>query len=58
MMAPLLAKEGESCLIVNDLRDMMQEKVGIIRNQESLEEALNDLEGLRARSKNSSPGGA
>ena len=23
----------------------MQEKVGIIRNQESLEEALNDLEG-------------
>jgi succinate dehydrogenase / fumarate reductase flavoprotein subunit len=58
MMAPLSRKGGENpALIVNDLREMMQEKVGIIRNQESLEEALNDLEGLRARSKNSSPGG-
>ena len=58
MMAPLSRKGGENpALIVNDLREMMQEKVGIIRNQESLEEALNDLESLRARSKNSSPGG-
>jgi len=58
MMAPLSRSGGENpAVIVNDLRDMMQEKVGIIRNQESLEEALNDLEALRARSANSSPGG-
>ena len=58
MVAPLSRKGGENpAVIVNDLRDMMQEKVGIIRNRESLEEALDDLEALRARSKNSSPGG-
>ena len=34
-----------------------REKVGIIRNQESLEEALNELEIFRTRSKESSPGG-
>ena len=58
IMAPLSREGGENpATIVNELREMMQEKVGIIRNQESLEEALNELEIFRTRSKESSPGG-
>ena len=35
----------------------MQEKVGIIRSRDLLEEALKDLEALKVRSSKSSPGG-
>ena len=58
MMAPLNREGGENpAAIVHDLREMMQEKVGIIRTREQLVEALDDLEALRVRSKTCSPGG-
>ena len=58
MMAPLSRQGGENpATIVNDLREMMQEKVGIIRSRDLLEEALKDLEALKVRSSKSSPGG-
>ena len=58
MMAPLNREGGENpAAIVHDLREMMQEKVGIIRTREQLVEALDDLEALRVRSQTCSPGG-
>jgi succinate dehydrogenase / fumarate reductase flavoprotein subunit len=58
IMAPLNREGGENpAAIVHDLREMMQEKVGIIRTREQLVEALNDLEALRVRSQSCSPGG-
>ena len=58
MMAPLNREGGENpAAIVHDLREMMQEKVGIIRTREQLVEALDDLEALRIRSQTCSPGG-
>ena len=58
IMAPLNREGGENpAAIVHDLREMMQEKVGIIRTREQLVEALNDLESLRMRSQSCSPGG-
>ena len=57
-MAPLNREGGENpAAIVHDLREMMQEKVGIIRTREQLIEALNDLQALRGRSQSCSPGG-
>tara|TARA_B100000575_G_scaffold294627_1_gene312362 strand:+ start:12560 stop:14389 length:1830 start_codon:yes stop_codon:yes gene_type:complete len=58
MMAPLRREGGENpAIIVNELREMMQEKVGIIRSQKLLEEALEELEVFKERSASSSPGG-
>ena len=58
MMAPLNREGGENpAIIVNELREMMQEKVGIIRSQKLLEEALEELEVFKERSASSSPGG-
>tara|TARA_X000001036_G_scaffold65798_1_gene56533 strand:+ start:1540 stop:3363 length:1824 start_codon:yes stop_codon:yes gene_type:complete len=57
-LAPL-SREGENpAKVVEDLRIMMQNKVGIIRNGVLLKESLEDLEGLEERAKNTSaPGG-
>lgn len=57
-LAPL-SREGENpAKVVEDLRSMMQNKVGIIRNGVLLEESLEDLDILEERSKNTSaPGG-
>ena len=50
-MAPLQREGGENpAKVVEDLRRMMQDKVGIIRTKSLLEEALNDLEELESRS--------
>jgi succinate dehydrogenase / fumarate reductase flavoprotein subunit len=57
-LAPLSREEGENpAKVVEDLRDMMQEKVGIIRQGHQLQEALKDLEAFREREKTTSPGG-
>ena len=57
-LEPLSREGGENpAKVVNDLREMMQNKAGIIRTGELLEEALNDLEDLRSRSELTSPGG-
>ena len=57
-LEPLSREGGENpAKVVNDLREMMQNKAGIIRTGELLEEALNDLEDLRSRSALTSPGG-
>jgi succinate dehydrogenase / fumarate reductase flavoprotein subunit len=57
-LAPL-SREGENpAKVVEDLRSMMQNKVGIIRNGVLLEESLEDLDSLEERAKNTSaPGG-
>lgn len=57
-LAPL-SREGENpAKVVEDLRSMMQNKVGIIRNGVLLEESLEDLVSLEERAKNTSaPGG-
>ena len=58
MMVALNREGGENpAAIVHDLREMMQEKVGIIRTREQLVEALDDLEALRVCSQTCSPGG-
>lgn len=57
-LAPLTREGGENpAKVVEDLRDLMQEKVGIIRQGHQLEEALVDLEAFRAREAATSPGG-
>ena len=57
-LAPLSREGGENpAKVVEDLRDMMQEKVGIIRQGKQLQEALQDLEGFRKREEATSPGG-
>ncbi|GIS27404.1 MAG: hypothetical protein CM15mP128_1630 [Methanobacteriota archaeon] len=50
MLEPLERGEGENPgLIYDEMRDMMQAKVGIIRTKDELEEALEDLKAFRAR---------
>ena len=57
-LAPLSREGGENpAKVVEDLRDMMQEKVGIIRQGSQLKEALEDLESFRSREASTSPGG-
>jgi|TARA_B100001250_G_scaffold115874_1_gene98239 succinate dehydrogenase / fumarate reductase flavoprotein subunit len=50
-LAPLSREGGENpAIVVEDLRRMMQDKVGIIRTKNLLEEALDDLDVLESRS--------
>ena len=57
-LAPLAREGGENpAKVVEDLRDLMQEKVGIIRQGHQLEEALEELEAFRTREATTSPGG-
>lgn len=57
-LAPLSRIDGENpAKVVEDLRSMMQNKVGIIRTGKLLEEAINDLEELEARSLRTSANG-
>jgi succinate dehydrogenase / fumarate reductase flavoprotein subunit len=57
-LAPLSREGGENpAKVVEDLRDMMQEKVGIIRQGHQLKEALDELESYRERETSTSPGG-
>ena len=57
-LAPLSRIDGENpAKVVEDLRSMMQNKVGIIRTGKLLEEAINDLEELEARSLKTSANG-
>jgi succinate dehydrogenase / fumarate reductase flavoprotein subunit len=57
-LAPLAREGGENpAKVVEDLRDLMQEKVGIIRQGHQLQEALDELEAFRAREATTSPGG-
>jgi succinate dehydrogenase / fumarate reductase flavoprotein subunit len=58
-LAPFSREGGENpATVVNELRKMMQEKVGIIRTKELLTEALDDLNEFAARGKTTSPGGS
>ena len=57
MLEPLERGEGENPgLIYDDIREMMQQKVGIIRVKKELEEALDDLKEFSKREKKSFPG--
>ena len=57
-LAPLERQGGENpAKVVERLREMMQEKVGIIRTGDLLNEALADLDGLAERGLHTSPGG-
>ena len=59
MMAPLLREGGENPgLIYDEMRDMMQSKVGIIRTKSELEEALEDIKSFKQRALDCSPGAA
>lgn len=50
MLAPLMREGGENPgLIYDDMRDMMQAKVGIIRTKSELEEALEDIKVFKQR---------
>ena len=56
-LAPLSRSEGENpAKVVEDLREMMQYKVGIIRTEKLLKEALKDLEDLEKRAQKTSAG--
>ena len=58
-MAPLGREGGENPgKIYDDLRDMMQAKVGIIRSNDDLESALLDLKDFHKRVNNANPGNA
>lgn len=58
-LAPFSREGGENpATVVNDLRKMMQEKVGIIRTKDLLTEALDDLTEFSTRGKGTSPGGS
>ena len=58
-LAPLSREGGENpAAVVEDLREMMQEKVGIIRTGKLLKEALKDLDELEARAALTCPGGS
>ena len=58
-LAPLSRESGENpAAVVEDLREMMQEKVGIIRTGKLLQEALKDLDELEARAALTYPGGS
>lgn len=57
MIAPLERGEGENPgLIYDEMRDMMQEKVGIIRVKDELEQALADLKQFSLREQSCFPG--
>jgi succinate dehydrogenase / fumarate reductase, flavoprotein subunit len=57
MVAPLERGEGENPgLIYDEMRDMMQEKVGIIRVKDELEQALADLKQFSKREQSCFPG--
>ena len=57
MLEPFNNEGGENPgLIYDELRDMMQAKVGIIRTREELEEAVADLKNFDARRKAAYPG--
>ena len=57
MLAPLQREGGENPgLIYDDMRDMMQAKVGIIRTKSELAEALVDIEVFRERAMKCSSG--
>ena len=57
MLEPLERKSGENPgIIYDELRDMMQLKVGIIRNEEQLIEALEDLDKFKKRALDANPG--
>jgi succinate dehydrogenase / fumarate reductase flavoprotein subunit len=57
-LAPLNREGGENpAKVVADLREMMQEKAGIIRSKTLLEEALKDLDEISLRGESTSPGG-
>ena len=50
MLAPLLREGGENPgQIYDEMRDMMQAKVGIIRTKNELEEALEDIKSFKER---------
>ncbi len=50
MLAPLMRSEGENPgLIYDEMRDMMQAKVGIIRTKEEMTEAMDDLMAFNQR---------
>ena len=56
-LAPLIRSEGENpAKVVEDLREMMQYKVGIIRTEKLLKEALKDLDELEKRARKTSAG--
>jgi len=58
-LAPFSREGGENpATVVNELRKMMQEKVGIIRTKDLLAEALDDLNEFATRGKATSPGGS
>jgi len=57
-LAPLSREGGENpAKVCESLREMMQEKVGIIRVGAKLKEALDDLDDIEARAAMTSPGG-
>jgi len=57
ILEPLSREGGENPgIIYEDLREMMQQKVGIIRNGSELEEALSELETYAERSEKAVPG--
>jgi len=57
-LEPLGRDGGENpAKVVSDLREMMQNKAGIIRTGDLLEEAISDLDSLRERADATSPGG-
>ena len=56
-LAPLSRSGGENpAKVVEDLREMMQYKVGIIRTEKLLKEALKDLDDLEKRAQKTSAG--
>ncbi len=59
MIAPLAREGGENPgKIYDEMREMMQHKVGIIRTKNELEEALDDLSAFKERAMESFPGKA
>ena len=57
MLEPFNNEGGENPgLIYDELRDMMQAKVGIIRTREELDEAIEDLKNFDTRRKSAYPG--
>ena len=56
-LSPLSRTNGENpAKVVEDLREMMQHKVGIIRTEKLLKEALKDLDDLEERAQKTSAG--
>ena len=56
-LSPLIRANGENpAKVVEDLREMMQHKVGIIRTEKLLKEALKDLDDLEERARKTSAG--